>query len=52
MAINVQPEITSVPLNVYVESETGTYTAEAVQIGEFDQLYLEDIATGVVTDLN
>jgi hypothetical protein len=52
MAINVLPEVTSVPLNVKVGSGSGTYTIETVSNGEFTELYLEDISTGIITDLN
>jgi hypothetical protein len=52
MAINVLPEVTPVPVNVKVGSESGTYTIEAVSNGEFEELYLEDLSTGAITDLN
>ncbi|NOX46812.1 MAG: T9SS type A sorting domain-containing protein [Chlorobi bacterium] len=52
MAINVLPEVASVPMNVKVGIEAGTYTIETVSNGEFIDLYLEDIATGTITDLN
>ncbi|RLD61106.1 MAG: hypothetical protein DRJ05_03375, partial [Bacteroidetes bacterium] len=52
MAINVLPEVSSVPMNVEVGVETGTYTIETVSNGEFDELYLEDLAIGTITDLN
>jgi hypothetical protein len=52
MAINVLPEVTSVPMNVKVGSETGTFTIETVSNGEFNALYLKDLSTGAITDLN
>ena len=52
MAINVLPEVSDVPLNVKVGIETGTYTIETVSNGEFDELHLQDLSTGVTTDLN
>jgi hypothetical protein len=52
MAINVLPEVTSVPMNVKVGVESGTFTIETISNGEFSNLYLEDISTGVITDLN
>lgn len=52
MAINVLPEVSSVPMNVNVGLQTGTYTIETVSNGEFNNLYLEDLSTGAITDLN
>jgi hypothetical protein len=52
MAINVLPEVMSVPMTVKVGIESGTFTIEAVSNGGFSKLYLEDIATGIITDLN
>jgi hypothetical protein len=52
MAINVLPEVTSVPMNVKVGTETGTFTIEALSTGEFSELNLKDLSTGVITDLN
>ncbi len=52
MAINVLPDVTTVPMNVNVGTQEGTFTIETVQNGEFENLYLEDVATGTITDLN
>jgi hypothetical protein len=52
MAINVLPEVVTVPLNVKVGTETGTYTIDTVSNGEFSELYLKDLSTGEITDLN
>lgn len=52
MAVNVLPEIAPVAMNVKVGTETGTYTVETISNGEFSDLYLEDLATGEITDLN
>jgi len=52
MAINVLPEVTTVPMNVKVGTETGTFTIEALSTGEFSELNLKDLSTGVITDLN
>ncbi len=52
MAINVLPEVVTVPMNVKVGTETGTYTIETVSNGEFSELYLKDLSTGEITDLN
>ena len=52
MAINVLPQVTSVPMNVTVGSGSGTFTIETISNGEFNELYLEDLATGTVTNLN
>ncbi len=52
MAINVLPEVASVNMNVKSGVETGAFTIETVKNGEFNELFLEDLATGIVTDLN
>jgi hypothetical protein len=52
MAINVLPEVVTVPLNVKVGIESGTYTIDTVSDGEFNELYLKDLSTGEITDLN
>ncbi len=52
MAINVLPEVSTVPMNVKVGSESGTFTIETVSNGEFNDLYLKDLSTGSITDLN
>ena len=52
MAINVLPEVISTPINVSVGTEAGTYTIETISNGEFNELFLEDLQTGIVTDMN
>ncbi|MEZ5148706.1 MAG: T9SS type A sorting domain-containing protein [Bacteroidales bacterium] len=52
MSINVLPEVQTVPLNVNIGTQEGNFTIDLVKNGEFENLYLEDVATGIVTDLN
>jgi len=52
MAINVLPEVAPVDINVKVGAESGTFVVEAVSNGEFSELFFQDLATGIVTDLN
>lgn len=50
ISINNMPATSSVP--VYFECNvTGTYTIEAVETSEFENVVLEDLFTGVQTDL-
>ena len=52
MAINVLPDVISTPINVKVGINAGTYTIETISNGEFNELFLEDLVTGIVTDMN
>ncbi|RLD53947.1 MAG: hypothetical protein DRJ05_15575, partial [Bacteroidetes bacterium] len=52
LAINVLPEVVPVPVNVKVGTGMGTFTVETVSNGGFDELFLEDDVTGIITDLN
>lgn len=50
LAINALPSTTSVPMG-FVANGTGTYTIEAIETSEFENVVLEDLSNGVQTDL-
>jgi PKD repeat protein len=50
LAINALPETPAVPMG-FRANGSGTYTIEAIETSEFENVVLEDLFTGVETDL-
>jgi hypothetical protein len=50
LAINVLPATTSVPMG-FIANGAGSYTIEAIETSEFENVVLEDLSNGVQTDL-
>jgi hypothetical protein len=50
LAINALPETTSIPMG-FVANGSGSYTIEAIETSEFENVVLEDLVLGVQTDL-
>ncbi|MEZ5083888.1 MAG: hypothetical protein R2750_10630 [Bacteroidales bacterium] len=50
MSVNGMPEVESVPVG-FTAVESGVFTINAKETGEFSELYLEDLLTNTVTSL-
>ncbi|MCD4790657.1 MAG: T9SS type A sorting domain-containing protein [Bacteroidales bacterium] len=50
LAINAQPEVDMVPM-AFTSVESGTFTIEAIETSDFGIVILQDLVTGVETDL-
>jgi hypothetical protein len=50
LALNTQPAVELVPMAFICET-SGTYTIEAIETGSFTNVVLEDLLTGIQTDL-
>ncbi|MCD4681689.1 MAG: T9SS type A sorting domain-containing protein [Bacteroidales bacterium] len=50
LAINALPATASVPMG-FTSTETGSYTISAIETSEFSHVVLEDLVTGIQTDL-
>jgi PKD repeat protein len=50
LALNTQPAVEMVPMAFTCET-SGTYTIEAIETGSFTNVVLEDLLTGIQTDL-
>ncbi len=50
LSINGQQATDKVPMS-FICSESGTYNIESIETTTFSEIYLQDLVTGVVTDL-
>lgn len=50
LAVNARPATNKVPM-AFTASTSGTYSIEAIQTSDFNEVYLQDLVTGQVTNM-